>query len=84
MSFVERGVPGRKPFVNPYGVNLGQFRRLPKRDHVFRVVFAGVMSLRKGVHYLIKAFAELRLAGADYGDRITRAYEKVLRHHDSR
>ena len=64
-SFVERGVPGRKLLVNPYGVDLGQFRRLPKRDKVFRVVFAGAMSLRKGVHYLIKAFAELRLAGAE-------------------
>jgi glycosyltransferase involved in cell wall biosynthesis len=64
-SFVERGVPGRKLLVNPYGVDLGQFRRLPRRDHVFRVVFAGAMSLQKGVHYLLRAFAELRLPNAE-------------------
>jgi glycosyltransferase involved in cell wall biosynthesis len=64
-SFVERGVPGRKLLVNPYGVDLGQFRRLPRRDHVFRVVFAGAMSLQKGVHYLLRAFAELRLPDAE-------------------
>ena len=64
-SFVERGIPGRKLLLNPYGVNLGQFRRLPKRDHVFRVVFAGAMSLQKGVHYLHQGVRRTEVGGAE-------------------
>lgn len=49
----------------PFGVDLSCFQQLPKQDNVFRVVFAGRMSLRKGVHYLLRAFAELSLPDAE-------------------
>lgn len=64
-SFLEKGVPEGKLIVTPYGVDLGHFRQLPRRDEVFRVVFAGAMTLQKGVHYLLQAFAELRLPDAE-------------------
>lgn len=64
-TFLEKGVPGNKVIQIPYGVDLASFRQLPKNDNVFRVVFAGGMSLRKGVHYLLRAFYELNLPNSE-------------------
>ena len=64
-SFLEYGVPEGKLIQVPYGVDLSQFRQMPKEDSVFRVVFVGGMTLRKGVHYLLQAFAELNLPHAE-------------------
>ena len=64
-TFIEKGIPEEKLIYVPYGVDLSVFRQAPKEDGVFRVVFAGGMSLRKGVHYLLRAFAELRLPNAE-------------------
>jgi len=60
-SFVEEGVPAEKVRVIPYGVRLEQFVRVgePPKDR-FEVLFAGSVSLRKGVPYLLEAFAALR------------------------
>lgn len=60
-SFLEMGVPREKLHRIPYGVRLDRFRRIgePPRDE-FRVLFAGTVSIRKGVPYLLKAFRELR------------------------
>jgi glycosyltransferase involved in cell wall biosynthesis len=72
-SFVENGISRDKLIKVPYGVNLSEFKQLPKQDDVFRVVFAGAMSLRKGVHYLLQAFAELNLPKAELwliGDKL--------------
>lgn len=60
-TFLERGVAGEKLFHNPFGVDLDQFRPGKKEDDIFRVVFAGGIGLRKGVHYLLRAFAEVKL-----------------------
>ena len=45
----------------PYGVRLDHFRRIaePAPD-TFEVLFAGQVSLRKGVPYLLEAFARVR------------------------
>ncbi len=64
-TFVEQGVPKEKLIKVPYGVDLSEFRQLPKKDDVFRVIFAGSMDLRKGVQYLLQAFAELDLPDAE-------------------
>lgn len=64
-TFLAAGVPERKLIHVPYGVDLAQFGREPKTDTVFRVVFAGGMTLRKGVHHLLQAFAELDLPHAE-------------------
>jgi len=47
--------------VIPYGVRLEKFRKVadPSRDQ-FEVIFVGSVSLRKGVPYLLQAFAGLR------------------------
>ena len=71
-SFVKHGVPRSKLLVLAPGVNVQHFKRrqsAPKR--VFRVLFVGQITIRKGVHVLAEAFksanlndSELVLAGA--------------------
>jgi starch synthase len=66
-SFVRRGVAPARIFRNPYGADLGSFqppRRppdAPSRD-CLHAIFAGNLSLQKGTHYLLRAFAESRRA----------------------
>lgn len=60
-TFRERGVAGEKIILNPFGVDLDRFRPGEKADDVFRVIFAGGIGLRKGAHYLLRAFSELKL-----------------------
>lgn len=60
-SFVEQGVPAVKLAQVPYGVDLRQFYPVPKEDSVFRVLYVGRMSIRKGIPYLLEALATLRL-----------------------
>ncbi len=64
-TFVSRGVPAAKLLLAPYGVNLGNFYPAGKPDKTFRVIHCGQISLRKGVHYLLQAFTELQLPGAE-------------------
>jgi glycosyltransferase involved in cell wall biosynthesis len=65
-SFVEQGVAVEKIFVNPCGVELSRFSPPEQaEDGVFRVIYCGNLSLRKGVHYLLQAFSESRLSNAE-------------------
>lgn len=60
-SFVSEGVPREKVYMIPYGVRLERFGRVgqPPADR-FEVLFVGSVGLRKGVPYLLEAFAHLR------------------------
>lgn len=78
-SFIEEGVAAEKIHLIPYGVRLEQFVRTgaPAADR-FEVLFAGSVSLRKGVPYLLEAFAQLqhpakrlRVAGSLHPDIAT-------------
>jgi glycosyltransferase involved in cell wall biosynthesis len=64
-TFLAAGISEEKLVHVPYGVDLSRFRQVPKEDKIFRVVFAGGMTLRKGVHYLLQAFAELKLSHSE-------------------
>lgn len=64
-TFIDNGTDPQKLICVPYGVNLTNFKPVPKTDNVFRVIFAGGLSLRKGIHYLLEAFSELRLKNAE-------------------
>ena len=60
-SFVEMGVPEEKLFRIPYGVRLDNFRPVAEPvEGEFQVLFAGAPGLRKGVPYLLEAFANLK------------------------
>ena len=63
-SFVESGVDAAKLHVIPYGVDLRHFQPTAPRDPVFRVLFVGQLSVRKGIGYLMTAFRRARLPGA--------------------
>lgn len=64
-TFLEKGFPEGKLIHVPYGVDLSSFRQVEKNDNVFRVVFVGGITLRKGVHYLLQAFSELDLPNSE-------------------
>lgn len=60
-SFIEMGVQASKIHTIPYGVRLEKFSKVaePATD-TFDVLFVGTVTLRKGVPYLLEAFARLK------------------------
>lgn len=60
-SFLAKGVPEHKLAKAPYGVDLRLFRPVPKEDNIFRVIYAGSLSVRKGIPDLLDALAGLHL-----------------------
>jgi glycosyltransferase involved in cell wall biosynthesis len=64
-TFLEKNIVENKLIRIPYGVDLSAFKQMSKRDNIFRVIFAGTMCLRKGVHYLLQAFSELKLPNSE-------------------
>jgi glycosyltransferase involved in cell wall biosynthesis len=55
------GVPAEKVYTIPYGVRLENFRPVGEpTPGEFNVLFAGGAGLRKGVPYLLQAFANLQ------------------------
>ena len=64
-SYIEAGIDGARVLKVPYGVDPDMFRPGVKDDDVFRIMFAGGVSLRKGVRYLLQAFSELSLPHAE-------------------
>ena len=65
-TFIKHGVCESKIFVNPYGVDLSNFRQVRKDDKVFRVIFCGGLTIRKGSHYLLQAMYELDLENFEF------------------
>jgi len=60
-SFIEMGVASEKVHVIPYGVRLDRFApAAAPPSGSFELLFAGGVSLRKGIPYLLEAFAKLR------------------------
>jgi glycosyltransferase involved in cell wall biosynthesis len=64
-TFLLHGIPAEKLIQTPYGVDLTNFYPIPKRDKIFRIIYCGVLSIRKGIHYLLQAFSELKLREAE-------------------
>ncbi len=64
-TLVDHGVDPVKIFVNRCGVSLDEFFPCGKADRVFRVIHCSNVSPRKGVHYLLQAFQELRLPDSE-------------------
>ena len=64
-SFIKYGFSEEKLLVNPYGVNLENFSPYPKKDNIFRIIYSGTASIRKGFHYLLQAFYELDLENCE-------------------
>jgi glycosyltransferase involved in cell wall biosynthesis len=65
-TFISRGFPERKLRYVPPEVNRDFYhRREPKKDKTFRALYVGRLTPQKGVHYIIRAFQELRLPDSE-------------------
>ena len=64
-TFIKKGFDPKKLIHVPYGVDLSSFKQVHKDDQIFRVIFLGGLTLRKGLQYLLQAFAELKLPNAE-------------------
>jgi glycosyltransferase involved in cell wall biosynthesis len=62
-TFLEQGIAPERVFVTPYGVNLSEFRPGVKDDQVFRVIYVGQITVRKGIGYLLQAVEPLTRKG---------------------
>jgi len=80
-TFVDAGFEDKKIFVVPYGFDVSQFTRLPKRDNIFRVIFSGQVIPRKGIKYLLEAFDTLSLEHAELllVGKVDASMEKLVR-----
>src|SRR5258708_38423 len=65
-TLVQVGVQPSKILLLPYGVDVERFRpAAPKESTVFRVLFIGQLSQRKGIKYLLEAWKRLQLPNAE-------------------
>lgn len=64
-TYIKHGITDKKLIQIPYGVNLEEFYPVQKEDSTFRFIHCGAITLRKGVQYLLQAFAELNLQDAE-------------------
>jgi alpha-maltose-1-phosphate synthase len=58
-SFLQHGIASEKVYVCPYGVDLSEFQPDVKRDDIFRVIYVGQITVRKGIGYLLQAIEPL-------------------------
>ncbi len=79
-TFLDRGFAPEKLLLLPYGVDLEYFRDEDRRDGIFRVVYAGTLTLRKGPQYLLEAFSQMDRRGAELAlaGPLDPAFRKVL------
>jgi glycosyltransferase involved in cell wall biosynthesis len=62
-TFVENGIGAEKMMLIPEGVDCDGLSPKSKRDDIFRILYIGHLSDRKGVYYLLEATAEMRGSG---------------------
>lgn len=64
-TYIEQGFAPEKLLLLPYGVDVEHFRNEGKRDGVFRVIYAGSLTIRKGPQYLLEAFSRMDRRNAE-------------------
>ncbi|KXB03854.1 hypothetical protein AKJ45_00230 [candidate division MSBL1 archaeon SCGC-AAA261F19] len=64
-SFIKRGYSESKLIQIPQGVNLEKFKPNMNRTGIFRGLFVGNISERKGIHYLVEAWSDLDLEDSE-------------------
>jgi len=91
-TMVQFGIPADKCFINPFGVDTSVFTPRPAVPEIPRFIIVGGINLRKGHHYLFRAFervkrvlpaAELICVGTCLDDfrREWRRWEGTFIHH---
>jgi glycosyltransferase involved in cell wall biosynthesis len=64
-TFLARGFRDEQVHVLHYGVTSNLFHPIEKDDDVFRIIYAGQITFRKGIQYLLEAFTKLNLPGSE-------------------
>lgn len=64
-SFIEEGFPQERLIHNRFGTSLKTFSPGEKQDDVFRIVYAGSLGVRKGIHYLVKGFMQADIPNSE-------------------
>jgi glycosyltransferase involved in cell wall biosynthesis len=64
-TFLARGFRDEKIHVLHYGVKSNLFRPIKKDDDIFRIIYVGQITFRKGIQYLLEAFTKLNLPGSE-------------------
>jgi glycosyltransferase involved in cell wall biosynthesis len=61
-SFIKQGIPPSKVLKSPCGVDVEYFLHSPTKPHDrFRVICVGLVTLRKGIQYLLSAWEKAKL-----------------------
>jgi glycosyltransferase involved in cell wall biosynthesis len=64
-TFAQEGYIAKRLFLNGLGVDVRSFSPGTKTDGVFRVVFAGSLGVRKGIHHLVAAFRKANIPNSE-------------------
>jgi glycosyltransferase involved in cell wall biosynthesis len=69
-TFVQEGIPAKKVYVNPFGVDIDFWQAaVPmkncKQNRPFVFVYCGQIMKRKGFHYLLQAWREATLTSSE-------------------
>jgi starch synthase len=66
-TFIERGIPESKIYLNPYGTDTSMFspRETDDLDRPFRAICPSGVNLRKGARVLVEAWRKLGWQGAE-------------------
>lgn len=79
-SMIAQGISAEQLFLVPYGVDITQFTPGAPPTDVFRLLYVGRVSLRKGIPYLLQAWRRLNLPRAELwiAGRVTADAETVI------
>jgi glycosyltransferase involved in cell wall biosynthesis len=64
-DFAIRGKPKNQVKCIQYGFNPARFTPGKKQDNIFRILFVGIVGIRKGVYYLLEALKQLNLKNTE-------------------
>ncbi|WP_440915371.1 glycosyltransferase family 4 protein [Candidatus Pelagibacter sp.] len=87
-SFLKYGIKKDKIIKLPYGVDLKEFsltESKKKKDGKFRIISSGSVSIRKGSHYLLEAFSNLKLANSEliFVGEISSEFKQIIKKYSS-
>jgi glycosyltransferase involved in cell wall biosynthesis len=64
-GFIQKGFDPKKIIVVPLGIDTGSFKKVDKKDNIFRIIYCGGISHRKGIVYLLEAVSSLKLKNSE-------------------
>ena len=83
-TFIAEGFHDDQIFVLHHGIDLEYFHKIERKDSVFRILYVGQITLRKGLQYLLQAVSELKLPHSELLliGKVDPAMEPILRRYE--